>query len=187
MTAPVKLSPSALVESHLPLVRKLAGEVGRRLPPHVERDDLVQCGAVALAEAVRGYQPGRGHNFVTFAYLRVKGAMSDYTRGVDGMRPLARGEHKRDRPRCRPLAPAERNRPGATDPAQQAAEADAFEAMLRPLPQVHRLLMRLIYRAGLSQDEAARAIGFTPSRASQLHAESLRALREGYAGSEVQS
>jgi RNA polymerase sigma factor for flagellar operon FliA len=65
-----------LITSCQGLVRSLAWKIHRKLPKHVDLDDLVSYGQVGLAEAARDYQEGRGH-FTTYAYHRVRGAILD--------------------------------------------------------------------------------------------------------------
>jgi RNA polymerase sigma factor for flagellar operon FliA len=59
------------------LVRSLAKRVHRTLPSYVELDDLVAYGQMGLAEAARSFDPARGHQFSTFAYYRIRGAIYD--------------------------------------------------------------------------------------------------------------
>ncbi len=77
-------SPSAhsqeqLINSHQPLVRKLAWHVHSRLSTSIEVEDLLQIGMVALVEAAQGFED-RGLGFTNYAKLRVRGAMIDQLR-----------------------------------------------------------------------------------------------------------
>ncbi len=71
--------PAALVQAHLPMVRRLAWHVAGRAIPGGDLSDLVQCGMVALVEAAQAYED-RGHAFSTYATMRVRGAMIDQLR-----------------------------------------------------------------------------------------------------------
>src|SRR5690554_4366583 len=77
--APAAKSEEQLIESHLPLVRKLAWHVHSRMSSAIEVEDLLQIGMVALVEAAQGYQD-RGLGFTNYAKLRVRGAMIDQLR-----------------------------------------------------------------------------------------------------------
>jgi RNA polymerase sigma factor FliA len=66
-----------LMESHQGLVRSLAMGVRSKAAPHVDLEDLVAYGQVGLAEASRDFDPGRGTQFSTFAYYRIRGAIYD--------------------------------------------------------------------------------------------------------------
>ena len=74
-----RVSPEALVRSHMPLVRKIAWHVHGRVASAIEVEDLVQIGMVALVEAANGFED-RGHAFATYATLRIRGAMIDHLR-----------------------------------------------------------------------------------------------------------
>lgn len=65
---------------HRSLVRKIALHLKRKLPSHVELEDLLQSGFVGLLEARDHYQPDKGASFETFAGIRVHGAMIDSLR-----------------------------------------------------------------------------------------------------------
>jgi RNA polymerase primary sigma factor len=62
-----------LVERHLPLVRAIASRYRDLGLPF---DDLVQEGSIGLLEGIDRFDPRRGSAFSTFAYWRVRGAIS---------------------------------------------------------------------------------------------------------------
>lgn len=66
------------IEEHLPRVRALARAIGRRLPWHVDRAELISAGYLALTRVAERFDPSRGLKFWTFAYRNVRGAMMDY-------------------------------------------------------------------------------------------------------------
>jgi RNA polymerase sigma factor for flagellar operon FliA len=72
-----------LVEAHLAQVKYIADRLAAKLPPFVDRDDLVGAGVIGLLDAVDKYDPGRGVLFRTYAELRVRGAMLDSLRALD--------------------------------------------------------------------------------------------------------
>ena len=72
-----------LIEFYTPLVRRVAGKLGVRLPSSVELADLVQSGMFGLMEAVDRYEPGRGVRFEGYAAQRIRGAMLDELRAQD--------------------------------------------------------------------------------------------------------
>jgi RNA polymerase sigma factor for flagellar operon FliA len=72
-----------LVMAHIDLVRSLAGQVGRRLPSHVERSELVSVGMMGLLDAAERYQPALGVPFDAFARRRIHGAILDALRRLD--------------------------------------------------------------------------------------------------------
>jgi RNA polymerase sigma factor FliA len=72
-----------LCELSLPLVRRLASSVLRRLPQHFTDDDLIGDGCVGLLRAVDRYDPQRGLSFERWAARIVRGAMLNGLRRMD--------------------------------------------------------------------------------------------------------
>ena len=73
----------AAVLAGVPLVRSLVGKI--RVPDHplASAEDLESAGLVGLVEALNGYRLESGAVFMTYAYLRVRGAIIDYLRSLD--------------------------------------------------------------------------------------------------------
>jgi RNA polymerase sigma factor for flagellar operon FliA len=76
-------SREQLIVENLPLVGHLVRELMHRLPAHVNRDDLVSAGTVALVLSARSFDPARGVPFARFATIRVRGALTDELRTMD--------------------------------------------------------------------------------------------------------
>lgn len=76
-------SHDALITDHLPLVGHLVRELMHRIPSHVNRDDLVSAGTVALVLSARSFDPTRGVPFSRFAAIRIRGALTDELRTMD--------------------------------------------------------------------------------------------------------
>ncbi len=74
---------NALVEAHLPQVRFIADRMAAKLPPSVDRDDLIGAGVLGLIDAVSRFDPTRGVLFKSYAEMRVRGAMLDSLRDLD--------------------------------------------------------------------------------------------------------
>jgi RNA polymerase sigma factor for flagellar operon FliA len=72
-----------LVTGHLPLVGHLARETAARLPRHLDTDDLIGAGALALVQAANSFDPSLGVPFSRFAATRIRGAMIDQMRQRD--------------------------------------------------------------------------------------------------------
>jgi RNA polymerase sigma factor FliA len=72
-----------LITEHLPLVGHLVRELMHRLPAHVNRDDLMSAGTIALVMSARGFDPSRGVPFARFAAIRIRGALTDELRTMD--------------------------------------------------------------------------------------------------------
>jgi RNA polymerase sigma factor for flagellar operon FliA len=72
-----------LILGHLPLVKYVLGRVAVRLPPHVDRGDLLDAGALGLVAAADRFDPARNVRFHTYAMSRIRGAMLDALRSDD--------------------------------------------------------------------------------------------------------
>jgi RNA polymerase sigma factor for flagellar operon FliA len=74
----------AAYERFLPMVRRAAIRLGRRVPRHISVADLVGYGWVGLMEAYRRADPTMPPDeFEAYASYRVRGAMLDYLRTLD--------------------------------------------------------------------------------------------------------
>jgi RNA polymerase sigma factor for flagellar operon FliA len=85
-----KLSRKALADRRreyaakfFPYIEKVARRLARRLPAHVEIDDLISSGVIGLMEAAERYDPKRVDRFEAFAEYRIRGAMLDDLRARD--------------------------------------------------------------------------------------------------------
>lgn len=73
----------ALVETHAPLVKKIALHLLARLPASVQLDDLMQAGMIGLLEAANKFQSDKGASFETYAGIRIRGSIVDEMRKGD--------------------------------------------------------------------------------------------------------
>ena len=81
-----------LILAHLPQVRWIASSIHDRLPPGTLLEDLVSAGILGLISAVDNFDPARSTALRTYAEHRIRGAILDSIRGLDGI-PV----HKRNR------------------------------------------------------------------------------------------
>ena len=82
----------ALILEHLPQVNFIANRIHERLPPSVELDDLISAGVIGLLAAVDNFDPSRNTTLRTYAEYKIRGAILDSIRGLDGI-----PAHKRKR------------------------------------------------------------------------------------------
>jgi RNA polymerase sigma factor for flagellar operon FliA len=73
------------VKKFTPLIRKLAYDLAKSLPPSVEVEDLIQEGVVGLLGALERFDPSRHVKLSTYVVTRIRGAMLDYLRSIDWM------------------------------------------------------------------------------------------------------
>lgn len=76
-------SRDELIMTHYPMVRRVAYRMARRLPRHVDVEDLVNIGMIGLIDAVDRFQADRAASFTAYARIRVQGAIVDEMRRND--------------------------------------------------------------------------------------------------------
>ncbi len=74
-----------VVLEYFPMVKYIAARIARRIPSHVEVDDLVNAGTIGLIDAVDKFDSTRRVKFKTYAEFRIKGAILDELRALDWM------------------------------------------------------------------------------------------------------
>jgi RNA polymerase sigma factor for flagellar operon FliA len=72
-----------LIQRGLPIVRRLAFRLARRLPPNVDVGDLIGAGTEGLLKSIESYDVTNAARFETYAEARVRGAILDELRGQD--------------------------------------------------------------------------------------------------------
>ena len=88
------VAQNRLVEENLPLIGYHVSEVLRRVPAHVDREELASAGAEALVRAARAFDPTLGVPFARYAATRIRGALIDELRSMDW---ISRGARSRVR------------------------------------------------------------------------------------------
>lgn len=77
-------SPNEMaLQQYFTLVQAIAGKIKRRLPAHVDIEDLVQTGMIGLLEASTRYDASRMVDFSSYANSRITGAILDELRKWD--------------------------------------------------------------------------------------------------------
>jgi RNA polymerase sigma factor for flagellar operon FliA len=186
------------IARHEKMVHGLANRLRRELSLRGDLDDLVAFGFGGLLEARHRFDPGRGVEFQTFAYHRVRGAMLD---GVRKMSRLPRRAHERlqaaneNTPTAAPTgldraftrmsgslmeATVLQGRFGDETPEALLLKNESVVRLLQALPKLsprQRFLVRGFYFEGRSIDAMARELGISKSWASRLHTNALGDLR----------
>ncbi len=88
-------STQELVLTHLPLIRAIAMRLGKRLPPSVEVDELINIGVIGLLDAWDRFDNSKGVPFKAYAEMRIKGQMIDALRADDIVPRSVRRKHNR--------------------------------------------------------------------------------------------
>jgi len=82
--------PEELIFAHQGLVRAIARGIHRSFPSYIDLDDLIGYGQLGLAQAARDFDSGRGIQFSTFAYYRIRGAILDGANQMNWLRRTTR-------------------------------------------------------------------------------------------------
>ena len=83
-----------LVIDMLPLVKRVALKIRKRLPAQVEFDDLLSDGVVGLVDAVAKFNPRKRVKLESYARHRIRGSILDGLRGADPVPRDLRRKHK---------------------------------------------------------------------------------------------
>jgi RNA polymerase sigma factor for flagellar operon FliA len=81
-----------LIKQYVPLVRLLAYQYIRRLPPNIEIDDLIQVGLMAIDTAEQSFVDDGRAEFKSWLNYKVNYALTDYLRDQD---PIGRTYRQR--------------------------------------------------------------------------------------------
>ena len=81
-----------MILAHLPQVNWIASRIHEKLPSSVQLDDLISAGVVGLMAAVDNFDPSHNASLKTYAEYKIRGAILDSIRGLDGV-PTHRRKH----------------------------------------------------------------------------------------------
>ncbi len=123
-----------LILEHLPQVTWIATRIQEKLPPSIELDDLVSAGIVGLLAAVDHYDPSHNASLKTYAEYKIRGAILDSIRGLDGI-----PTHKRKRLKQVQQAIARAEQSLKRAPAEEEIAAE----LGLPLPEYQEWMLEL--------------------------------------------
>ncbi len=153
-----------------------------------ERDDLVSAGVVGLIDAVDRYDPARGVPFEAYARTRIRGAVIDELRRLDGRGRLhwkrvregiAIDERNADALSLDRLAESG-SEPAVSDASAPVLERDLWNDLgdaVQALPARERDVIRRYYGADRTLREIGHELGVSEARVCQLHARAIAHLR----------
>lgn len=134
----MKHSREQTITAYLPLVKYVASRIPAKLPPHLEREDLVSYGVIGLMDAYDKFDPSRGIKFETYASQRIRGAIIDALRQNSWVPRSVMDKLKR-------VNQAFKNFEGVNvDPSEEAVAAEAqmsVEELRQVLAEVNRMSM----------------------------------------------
>lgn len=132
-------------ERYLPLVRRTAMKLARRLPSHVTVADLVSYGWVGLLDAFERASPDMDpEEFEAYAVYRVRGAALDHLRSLD---PASRAARALSRKVARAMTDLTNERGGRPPEEEQVA------ARLEMSVVEYRSALERLGRAGMDRLE----------------------------------
>jgi RNA polymerase sigma factor FliA len=88
----VAVSREQLILDHLPQVNWIATRIHEKLPGNTNLEDLISIGIIGLINAIDNFDPSLNVKLKTYAEYKIRGAILDSVRGMDGIAP-----HKRKR------------------------------------------------------------------------------------------
>ena len=84
------LAWEGLLDYYRWVVQAELGKARARLPRHIDAEELAAAGQEALFLSIRSFQPERNLHFENYARTRIRGAMIDRVRALDGTPRTAR-------------------------------------------------------------------------------------------------
>lgn len=90
-----KTDKERLIEEYLPVIKHFAYKISKGFDDETTTEDLISAGILGLLEAIEKFDPTRGAQLKTFAYLRIRGAMIDELRAKDWFSRNARTKAKK--------------------------------------------------------------------------------------------
>ena len=85
-------SREQLILDHLPQVNWIATRIHEKLSGNTNLEDLISIGIIGLINAIDNFDPSFNVKLKTYAEYKIRGAILDSVRGMDGIAP-----HKRKR------------------------------------------------------------------------------------------
>ncbi|HRE30333.1 MAG TPA: RNA polymerase sigma factor FliA [Candidatus Berkiella sp.] len=127
----LKESDEDFIKEYAPLVKRIAHHLLARLPAIIQADDLIQAGMIGLIEAARNFDEKKGATFVTYAGIRIRGAMLDEIRKGDW---APRSVHKNSRRVAQAMREVE-NKTG-----RDARDTDVAQTLGVTLEEYHQIV-----------------------------------------------
>ncbi|WP_456342014.1 sigma-70 family RNA polymerase sigma factor [Thermovibrio sp.] len=193
-----------LVLEHLPLVKKVANRIYRRIPEGaVEFEELVNTGVIGLIKAIEKYDQKKA-KFSTYAYIKIRGEILDYLRKLDFLPRSVREKVKNgeisdlkeeivsfisieeklfsdsDRFTVKDTLAAD-----CPTPEEELLLKDAKERLaeaIKKLSDKEQLILQLIFVEELDLKSIGEILGISVSRVSQIKTAAIKKLRELLSG-----
>ncbi len=180
------------VEDYIPLVKKIASSVYKRLPDYseVEFDDLVGAGYVGLMEARQHFDENKKTSFGTYASILIRGRILDYLRTLDVRTKEEKDEGVNKRKTLsieefisESIKEDRLSFLGTDDenPFDRLEKKELMEIVARAIDSVlndsEKIVLSLFFKEGLKQKEIANIMNITPARVTQIKKAALKKIR----------
>lgn len=84
-----KRARDRLIIEYLPQVKRIVQRIAAHLPTGIETDDLIHAGIIGLIQSAERYDPTRKNHFMSYAQIRIRGAVLSELRARDFLsRPI---------------------------------------------------------------------------------------------------
>ena len=171
-----------LILEQLPHVRWIAMRIHEKISGAVALDDLVSAGVIGLINAVDSYDPNFNVKLKTYAEHRIRGAILDSIRGLDGI-PV----HKRKRLKDVEAAIASAEQRLQRVPAEEeiahelnmplAEYQELLAEAVNKMPRLERTILTLYFKEEQNLHEIAEILGIHTTRVCQLKSQAVLRLR----------
>lgn len=176
-----------LIELYRPLASTAARRFGLNSDALDSLEDREAAGTIGLIQAVDRYAPERGVPFEAFARVRIRGAIIDEMRRLNGRVSVVSGTAADDAAKQRTVSLEELaehgDRPdvGISNGVDERIASDGLRqevsAALNMIPPRERSLLAAYYSEGLTLAAIGARFGFSEARACQIHGKAIRQLR----------
>ncbi|SMO56506.1 RNA polymerase, sigma 28 subunit, SigD/FliA/WhiG [Balnearium lithotrophicum] len=189
-----------IVLENLPLVKKIAGSIYRRIPEGIiDFDELVNTGVIGLIKAVENYNEKKS-SFSTYAYIKIRGEILDYLRKLDPLPRNIRNKIKKSdwneiKDEVSFFISIERELFNGSDtlkikdtlvssvinPETDLIKKELTALLSRAIGELserEQLVLQLLFVEELDLKSVAEILGVTVSRVSQIKAGALKKLKD---------
>ncbi|PIT92118.1 MAG: hypothetical protein COU08_04680 [Candidatus Harrisonbacteria bacterium CG10_big_fil_rev_8_21_14_0_10_42_17] len=84
-----------LLTAHLPIVRRIIGQLCKKMPCYINEDDLYSAGIFGLIDAIKNFDARRGVTFKAYCHRRIRGSVFDELRGKNSAARRKRDQVKK--------------------------------------------------------------------------------------------
>ena len=192
-------SRKEMILENLPLVKKVASKIHRRLPEGtVEFEELINVGVIGLMKAVDRYDETKA-KFSTYAYIKIRGEILDFLRKLDPLPRNLRNKLKNSdwedvKEEAVFFLSIEENLfrnadgikikdtlaskvPNPEDEIERKEKIELLSRAIGKLSEKEQLVLQLIFVEELDLKSVAEILNISVSRASQIKTGALKKLR----------